>query len=113
MEKTKSIIPLLLVLLLVHIEAYAGVITKSFYVPVVKGVYEEQGEEEPDGLIEEEPEAEEQETEIATPMDSSVFVIVSEPIQIDVFVDEIEPETGVIEEETEPEPEELEEITGE
>ena len=71
--------------------------------PVVKGAYEEK---DPEGLIEEAiEEAEAQETEIATPTDESVFVIVSEPIRIDVLVEEeTEPETGG--------PEEIEENNG-
>ena len=69
MAKNKGITFALLLVLLLHIDAFAisGVLSKSFYVPVEKGEYVEADEAE---------EAEEP----ATP--TNVLVIVSAPIQI-------------------------------
>lgn len=96
MAKNKGIILALLLILLLHIDAFAisGMLTKSFYVPVEKGEYVEADEAE---------EAEEP----ATP--TNVFVIVSAPIQIVAEDEEIpgeeieaeDPEVPQLEEEIE------------
>lgn len=68
MAKNKGITLALLLVLLLHIDAYAlsGVLSKRFYVPVGKGEYVEADEGE----------------EPATP--TNVFVIISAPIQIEM-----------------------------
>lgn len=90
MAKNKGITLALLLVLLLHVDAYAlsGVLSKSFYVPVVKG--ELSAEETVDEATEEPEESEMP----ATP--TNVFVIVSAPIQIEIVDEESsEPEEEI------------------
>lgn len=129
--KRKIALLTLLMILMMDVDALAmdGVLTKSFYVPVVKGEYVEPelfssdeppfigdeeivDEDEPEGAIEEVIEGTEEEP--VTPM--NVYVIVSKPIQIELpDEDPSSTENGVIVvDETETETEvEIEEIEAE